>query len=216
MISQIRSLDETQISTVNVLQTYLQQPRVRATLKRSPGEQGFSLIELVVVIAVLAVLTAIALPNFLGVTEDASARTAQQGVLNAYKECKVFWARNKRDGVVSGKTVVREFKKPSITDWTIVALDKTTAPNSGYATAAKQAGVAQPDNEVGSALMACFTSAKGDRDVWAVPADITKFPIFKIATDGNRYCRNGSDTTYKDTYNVGCDATGANKTGNWQ
>ena len=202
---------------MNLLHTYLQQPRVSTTLKRSPGEQGFSLIELVVVIAVLAVLTAIALPNFLGVTEDASARTAQQGVLNAYKECKVFWARNKRDGVGSGKTVVREFKKPSITDWTIVALDKSTSPNGGYSVAAKQAGVAQPDNEVASALMACFTAAKADRDFYAVPTDITKFPIFKIATDGNRYCRNASDaTTYKDTYNVGCDAAGASKTGNWQ
>merc|ERR1711934_1189618 len=96
-------------------------------LSRKPGEKGFSLIELVVVIAVLAVLTAIALPNFLGVSEDASVRTAQQAILNAFKECKVHWAKNKRDGVDKAQGVAKEFSLPAVTDWKIISLNDVGA-----------------------------------------------------------------------------------------
>ena len=58
---------------MSLLQAYLKNPRTRRALSRRPGEKGFSLIELVVVIAVLAVLIVIALPNFQGVTDDAAA-----------------------------------------------------------------------------------------------------------------------------------------------
>ena len=185
---------------MNLLQTYLQQPRVRTTLKRSPGEQGFSLIELVVVIAVLAVLTAIALPNFLGVTEDASARTAQQGVLNAYKECKVYWARNKREG--DGDTNVREFNKPAITGWGIVA----QTSSGTYNNAITKIGSGQPSS--GNTGIACFDSGGGERDFFAVPlsaADRDKFPIYRITSSGDRACRIGLDSTaHPETFDIGC------------
>ena len=185
---------------MNLLHTYLQQPRVRTTLKRSPGEQGFSLIELVVVIAVLAVLTAIALPNFLGVTEDASARTAQQGVLNAYKECKVFWARNKREGF--GEANTREFNKPAITGWGVVA----QASAQDYNNAITKIRSGQPST--GSTGIACFDNGGGERDFFAVPLsanDRNKFPIYRITSSGERNCRIGLDSTsHPDTYDIGC------------
>lgn len=55
--------------------------------------KGFSLIELVVVIAVLAVLIAIALPNFLGVQRDAKISSAKNTLTNIIKECAVKSSR---------------------------------------------------------------------------------------------------------------------------
>jgi prepilin-type N-terminal cleavage/methylation domain-containing protein len=196
---------------MNLLKVYLANPRTQSILKRSLRDKGFSLIELVVVIAVLAVLTAIALPNFLGVSEDASARTAQQAALNAFKECKVYWARGKREP--RGDSNAREFVAPNVTDWVIIsAVSGTITP--GAITAS---GSGQP--KTGDAGVACFEGAAGaPREVWAVPVDANKFPIYQITTGGERKCVNGKvKVGNEDTFNIGCSATRAfDDTGNWE
>ena len=72
-----------------VLQAYLASPKVRRTLRTKPGQKGFSLIELVVVIAILGILIAIALPNFLNVQKDAKINQAKNALAGIVKECAV-------------------------------------------------------------------------------------------------------------------------------
>ena len=69
------------------LNRFIAHPRIKKTLSTKPGEEGFSLIELVVVVAVLAILAAVALPNFLGVQKDAQVATAKNTLATIVKEC---------------------------------------------------------------------------------------------------------------------------------
>ena len=69
------------------LQAYLNSPRARRALSKKPGEEGFSLIELVVVVAVLAVLSAIAIPSFTNISGKARATAAANTIATIAKEC---------------------------------------------------------------------------------------------------------------------------------
>ena len=69
------------------LQAYLNSPKARRALSKKPGEEGFSLIELVVVVAVLAVLSAIAIPSFTNISGKARATAAANTLATIAKEC---------------------------------------------------------------------------------------------------------------------------------
>jgi prepilin-type N-terminal cleavage/methylation domain-containing protein len=75
---------------MTILENYLKSKKVQKTLSTKPGEEGFSLIELVVVIAVLAILSAVAIPAFNGVQANARASAAKNGLVNIIKECIVL------------------------------------------------------------------------------------------------------------------------------
>jgi prepilin-type N-terminal cleavage/methylation domain-containing protein len=58
------------------------------------AEAGFTLIELMVVLLIIAILLAIAIPTFLGVTNTAGDRASQSNLTNALTEAKVLYQVN--------------------------------------------------------------------------------------------------------------------------
>ena len=77
---------------MTLLHAYLNSPKARRALSKKPGEEGFSLIELVVVVAVLAILSAIAIPSFTSISLKAQASAAANTVATIAKECAVKFA----------------------------------------------------------------------------------------------------------------------------
>jgi type IV pilus assembly protein PilA len=62
--------------------------------ERLNKEEGFTLIELMVVVLIIAVLVAIAIPSFLGFRNRAEDRSAQADLRNSLLAEKAFWTDN--------------------------------------------------------------------------------------------------------------------------
>ena len=63
----------------------------KAIRRRLAGSEGFTLIELMVVVMIIAVLIAIAIPSFLGFRRSAQDRAAQSEVRSVLLAEKAFW-----------------------------------------------------------------------------------------------------------------------------
>ena len=74
---------------MSILLTFLRSSRTQRVLNRKPKDAGFSLIELVVVVAVLAILSAIAIPAFTSINDKARASAAANTLATLVKECAV-------------------------------------------------------------------------------------------------------------------------------
>ena len=61
---------------------------------RRDQEEGFTLIELMVVVLIIAILIAIAIPTFLGARERAQDRAAQSSLRNALTAAKTAYTDN--------------------------------------------------------------------------------------------------------------------------
>jgi type IV pilus assembly protein PilA len=90
---------------MTLLKAYLSTPRAQKALAKKPGEQGFSLIELVVVVAVLAILSAIAIPSFTSINDKARASAATNTIATIAKECAVKYAGGEANPVFTAATI---------------------------------------------------------------------------------------------------------------
>jgi type IV pilus assembly protein PilA len=67
---------------------------IKAHLAREDREEGFTLIELMVVVLIIAILLAIAIPTFLGARNTANARAAQSNIRNALTAEQTYFTDN--------------------------------------------------------------------------------------------------------------------------
>ncbi len=71
--------------------TRLREARMREFEGAEAADAGFTLIELMVVLLIIAILLAIAIPTFLGVTGSANDRAAQSNLTNGLTELKALY-----------------------------------------------------------------------------------------------------------------------------
>ena len=95
---------------------------IRWINSRLGNEEGFTLVELMVVVLIIAILVAIAIPTFLGARTSAQDRAAQSDLRNALTAEKVFYVDNEvytNDNAAGGALAGIE---PSI-DWAAVTIE---------------------------------------------------------------------------------------------
>lgn len=105
---------------------------LRSIRAKRADEQGFTLIELMVVVLIIAILIAIAIPTFLGARQRAQDRAAQSSLRNALASAKTLYTDNQ--DYTSATVAAMAEAEPSLT---FVA--DTTA-----STSAKEVSIATP------------------------------------------------------------------------
>jgi prepilin-type N-terminal cleavage/methylation domain-containing protein len=104
---------------------HLREMRAEELEGEGAGEAGFTLIELMVVLLIIAILLAIAIPTFLGVTSGANDRAAQSNLTNALTESQAVYQNNSQ-----------AFPDPAAANWPTGAGNPTGL--SYYTTAAPE------------------------------------------------------------------------------
>ena len=72
-------------------------------MKRT-NKKGFTLVELVIVIAIIAILAAVLIPTFSGVVENANQSSARQAARNAYTELMAVYNADLKSAVTGEAT----------------------------------------------------------------------------------------------------------------
>ena len=112
-------------------------------------EEGFTLIELMVVVLIIAILIAIAIPTFLGARQRANNRAAQSSLRNALTAAKTLFTDN-NDYTAAGNTALAGVE-PSLT-----FVDGATPSTGPKEVSVQPTGQNQWDAAVKSASGTCY------------------------------------------------------------
>ena len=83
--------------------------------RRKGQEEGFTLIELMVVVLIIAILIAIAIPTFLGARTRAQDRSAQSDIRNAFTASKTLFTDNDQYDATANQSTDLHGVEPSLT-----------------------------------------------------------------------------------------------------
>ena len=186
---------------MNLLNSYLSRSKVKKVLSTKPGDEGFSLIELVVVVAVLAILSAVAIPNFADITQKARAAAASNTLATVIKECQVKFA--------NGETAPT-FVQPSLDGYSYIE-------SGGSQTDCARAGTTAVTTTSGSGSSQTTTTTNVVNTYQAVSSDLAYLPTFIYNPGtGEKTCTVDTGMDADTRIRVGCtSATNAGATGNW-
>ncbi|MEZ9369611.1 type II secretion system protein [Shewanella sp. 10N.286.51.B2] len=144
-------------------------------------QQGFTLIELVVVIIILGILAVTAAPKFINLQSDAR-QASLQGVKGAIQGA---------NGLVFARAAIDGHEKKAIADWGTdegvdIGAEELAVTNFGYL----QADM----DEFNNAIDADFGAVGSDSE-WIVVADTSSTPTLTITQNGSPAEVTGTDAT---------------------
>ena len=168
--------------------------------KNIPNNNGFSLIELVIVIAVLAILSAVAIPSFLGVRYSAKVSAVKKSLVNILKEC-----------VVAESSLMRNPTFNDIAAWdTNNSFGDSKGLNFGF-TYDSELNSNSPIQSTDSCFKIAAKSNTKDIDGTAVPV-LPHFEIYLDKVDNYKVKKNCSITNAQTINNNFCDTTASEGT----